>query len=162
MAVNRYYATFGVTCTFQTTVNNSVTSFIVNGPLTNWPTSYPFTVLCDWQGTAPEVATITQAATGTGPYTFANCLRGADDSTGQSHTATVGTIVPGFSARDFTEPQAHMAATVAHGTSGNVADAGVVAPIASPTFTGHPVGVTESAATNSTRSEEHTSELQSP
>src|ERR1035441_4950780 len=64
MAPNRYYTSYGVSTTFQTGVNNSATTFILNGPLTNWPTSYPFTVLCDWQsGTTPEVCTITQAST---------------------------------------------------------------------------------------------------
>src|ERR1017187_6660397 len=121
MAPNRYYTSYGVSTTFQTGVNNSVTTFILNGPLTNWPTSYPFTVLCDWQsGTTPEVCTITQAATGAGPYTFANVIRGVDGSSGQAHATTTGTCVPGFSARDFAEPQAHMAATAAHGIAGNV------------------------------------------
>ena len=152
MTVNRYYTSLGVATTFQTSVNNSVTSFILNGPLTNWPTSYPFTVLCDWQSaTVPEVCTITQAPTGAGPYTFANVIRGADGSSGQAHAATSGQIVPGFSARDFAEPQTHMAATVAHGTTGNVADASLVAPIASPTFTGVPAGPTATALANSTQ-----------
>src|ERR1019366_4248948 len=122
MAPNRYYTSYGVSTTFQTGVNASATTFILNGPLTNWPTSYPFTVLCDWQsGTTPEVCTITQAATGSGPYTFANVIRGVDGPAGVAHAVTTGTCVPGFSARDFTEPQAHMAASASvHGLAGTV------------------------------------------
>ena len=152
MTVNRYYTSLGVATTFQTSVNNSVTSFILNGPLTNWPTSYPFTVLCDWQSaTVPEVCTITQAPTGAGPYTFANVIRGVDGSSGQAHAATSGQIVPGFSARDFAEPQAHMAATVAHGTTGNVADASLVAALASPALSGTPTAPTAAALTSNTQ-----------
>src|ERR1022692_3797987 len=153
MAPNRYYTSYGVSTTFQTGVNNSATTFILNGPLTNWPTSYPFTVLCDWQsGTTPEVCTITQAATGAGPCTFANVIRGVDGTTGQAHATTTGTCVPGFSARDFAEPQAHMAATSGvHGVTGNVADASLVLPLTGgtpPTYRAVPTVQNFTAATS--------------
>lgn len=70
------------------------------GSITNLPAQYPFTLIIDWLQPGQEVVTVTQAATGSGPYTFANCVRGADGSAAPSHTANAQ-VVHGVSGRDF-------------------------------------------------------------
>ena len=90
--------------------------------ISGYPTSYPFTLLLDWGTTAQEVVTVTQAATGTGPYTYANCVRGDDGTTAPAHTAPTATVVHGVSARDFTDPQTHLGASSGvHGVAGALA-----------------------------------------
>lgn len=74
---------------------------------TSWPSQFPFTVLIDWGLGTFEVATITQAATGTGPFTYANCIRGADGSLAPAHSSGA-VIVPGTSARDFNDAAVHV------------------------------------------------------
>jgi hypothetical protein len=76
--------------------------------ITDWPTSYPFTILLDRGTTSAEVATITQAATGSGAYVFANTVRGDDGSLSTAHEAGTATVVHGVSARDFAQPQEHI------------------------------------------------------
>lgn len=71
---------------------------------TDWPDqinagNVPFTLLADWGNASFEVITVTQPATGTGPFTYANCVRGDDSTLAPSHNSGA-TVVPGFSARD--------------------------------------------------------------
>jgi hypothetical protein len=65
-----------------------------------YPTTFPFTLLLDWNTASAEVVTVTQAATGTGPYTFANSVRGDDGTAAVSH-GVGATVNHGVSARDF-------------------------------------------------------------
>jgi hypothetical protein len=64
------------------------------------PPYFPFTLLVDWNTPLAEAITITQPATGTGPYVYANCIRGDDGTAAVSH-GVGATVVHGVSARDF-------------------------------------------------------------
>lgn len=112
MAPNRYYSSAAQPGTLAASMTASQTTLqITASPASlGWPTSYPYTLLLDWGTSKNEVVTITQAATGTGPYTFANVTRGADGTTGVTHTAPQN-VYHGTSAQDDAEPQIHMGAT---------------------------------------------------
>jgi len=113
-APNRYYAN-ALPTTLSSAINNSTTTVVLTSLPGTWPTSYPFSLLIEWGTTNFEVIKVTQAPTGTGPYTFANCVRGDDGTTAISHLAS-SPAAHGFTQRDFTEPQSHIAATTqAHG-----------------------------------------------
>ena len=89
----------------QTTLAASLTSAGTSVELTSisgYPTQYPFTLLLQWGTSNQEVVTVTQAATGSGPYTFANCVRGEDGTTGVSHSSGAQ-VNHGVSARDFSQ-----------------------------------------------------------
>ena len=57
-------------------------------------------MLAEWNTANAEVITVTQAATGAGPYTYANCVRGDDGTSAPAHSMGVS-ITHGVSARDF-------------------------------------------------------------
>src|ERR1039458_4930285 len=87
--------------------------------ITNWPSSYPFTVLLDYGNASFEAISVTSAPTGAGPYTLP-CTRGFDGTTGQSH-AVNATAIFGTTQQDFAQPAAHMAATAnVHGVTGTL------------------------------------------
>lgn len=68
--------------------------------ITGMPTSYPFTLIAEWDTSNAEVITVTQAATGTGPYSFANSVRGSDGTSAPAHSSGAS-ITHGVSVRDF-------------------------------------------------------------
>jgi hypothetical protein len=110
MAQNRNYSSTALPTTFFAGCTSSATTIQVVST-TGLPTSYPFTMDAEWGTANAEVITITQAPTGSaGDYTFANCLRGQDGTTGVAHLAGAS-ICHGLSAQDLAEPQTHMQAT---------------------------------------------------
>jgi hypothetical protein len=68
--------------------------------ITGLPTRYPFTLILVPGNFDAEVITVTQAATGSGPYTFANSVRGDDGTTAGAHNAGV-VVQHGIAARDL-------------------------------------------------------------
>jgi len=68
--------------------------------IAGWPTQFPAAMLLEWGTVNQERVTLTQAATGSGPYTFANCIRGDDGTAAPAHTAGAQ-VNHGVSARDF-------------------------------------------------------------
>ena len=91
--------------------------------------------------------TVTQAATGaTGAFTYANCVRGDDGTAAPAHTVPEATVAHGVSARDYTEPQTHLAATTGvHGVTG------ALAGLSSPAFTSTPTAPTATPGTSTTQ-----------
>jgi len=149
LAPNRYYSSDATATTLAASLS-SVTpgssGTVEVTSISGYPVTYPFTLLLDWGTDLAEVATVTQAATGSGPYSYANCVRGDDGTQAPAHAAPAATVVHGVSARDFAEPQAHLgSASGVHGVSG------ALAGLASPAFTGTPTAPTASALTSSTQ-----------
>ena len=116
MAPNRYYSSSAQPTTLAASlspVSPGLTGQAVEvWSVTGMPVQYPFTLLLEWGTGSQEVVTVTQAATGTGPYTFANCTRGDDGTTAPAH-ALGAAVVHGVSARDFTDAQTALAAALA-------------------------------------------------
>ena len=139
MPANRYYTSNAVATTLAASlppVTPGTIGAIQVAAITGDPLSYPFTLLLDWGTASQEVVTVTQAATGTGPYTYANSVRGDDGTSAPAHTLGAS-VVHGVSARDFTDPQTHLgSASGVHGVTGPVAG------LASPAFTGTPTAPT--------------------
>ena len=109
----RQYSSVAVATTLSSTIVAGTTSITV-GSVTGWPTSYPYTIIIDPDVAGEEVCTVT-AAVGT----TLTVTRGVDGSTAAGHNS--GAVVKhGVSARDFSEPQVHIDATVAHGATGAV------------------------------------------
>lgn len=94
-----YYTSNAVQTTLAASLTSSATSVELTS-VTGWPTQFPCTLLLEWGTSNQEVVTLTQASTGSGPYTFANCVRGQDGTTGVSH-ASGAQANHGVSARDF-------------------------------------------------------------
>lgn len=108
---------------------------------TDWPTQFPFGLWIDYTNGSFELATITQASTGTGPYTYANCIRGDDGTLAPSHDPGAQ-VVPGLSARDFTEYARHV-----NGFPQGMAPSGITGAVAATryvggTASGHPTSGT--------------------
>ena len=99
MAGQMFYASGAVQTTLAASLSSSATSVELTS-ISGYPTQYPFTLLLEWGTSNQEVVTVTQAATGSGPYTFANCTRGQDGTTGVAH-ASGAQVNDGVSARDF-------------------------------------------------------------
>lgn len=120
MAQSRYFSNTALPTTFYASCTSSATTIQVVS-VTGLPASYPFTMDAEWGTANAEVITVTQAPTGSaGNYTFANCVRGVDGTTGVAH-ASGAAIAHGASAQDFTGPNAHIGATSGvHGIAGNV------------------------------------------
>ena len=68
--------------------------------IAGWPAQFPAPMLLEWGTASQERVTLTQAATGTGPYTFANCIRGDDGTAAPAHNSGAG-VWHGVTARDF-------------------------------------------------------------
>lgn len=81
-------------------VSPGSTGTVVISSISGLPTRFPFTLIAEWNTTNAEVITVTQAATGTGPFTFANCIRGDDNTSAPAHNSGVS-ITHGPSARDY-------------------------------------------------------------
>ena len=70
--------------------------------ITGWPTQFPAPMLLEWGTVNQERVTLTQAATGIGPYTFANCVRGDDGTAAPAH-ASGAAVYHGVTQRDFSQ-----------------------------------------------------------
>jgi hypothetical protein len=68
--------------------------------ISGWPTQFPAPMLLEWGTVNQERVTLTQAATGSGPYTFANCIRGDDGTAAPAHSAGAG-VWHGVTAVDY-------------------------------------------------------------
>ena len=99
MSGQLFYTSNAVQTTLATSLTSGGTSVELTA-ITGWPTQFPCTLLLEWGTSNQEVVTLTQASTGGGPYTFANCLRGQDGTTGVSHSSGAQAN-HGVSARDF-------------------------------------------------------------
>jgi hypothetical protein len=118
MAVNRFYSTTATITQITSAITNVATTMAVQST-TGWPTSYPFTLILD-MGTASEEAVDVTNVSGL----TVTMTRGVDGTTGVAH-ALGASVTHGVTARDFTEPQAHIAAsTGVHGLAGGVAVVG--------------------------------------
>lgn len=114
MAPNRYYSSNAVETTLTAGVSDSATTITV-ASATGYPGSFPFTVHVDLGTSSEEIMTVTNVS----GLNF-DVTRGVDGSSAVSH-GLGATVIHGVSARDFTEPQAHLAAsTGVHGVSGAV------------------------------------------
>lgn len=102
MAVYTGQQVFYTSDAVQTTLAAGITSgtSIELTSITGWPTQFPCKLLLEWGTSNQEVVWLTQASTGTGPYTFANCLRGQDGTTSVSHSSGAQAN-HGVSAGDF-------------------------------------------------------------
>lgn len=118
MTQNRYYSSSAQPTSLVSPLGS--TGNPVVGAVTGFPSSYPYTVLLDWETSSAEAISVLSAPTGSsGSYTLP-CTRGIDGTTGQSH-ATGAVVIHGVTAEDFNEPQVHMAASAAvHGLAGTV------------------------------------------
>ena len=94
-----FYTSNAVQTTLAASVTNSATGIELTS-ISGWPVQFPCTLLLEWGTANQEVVTLTQASTGAGPFTFANCLRGQDGTTGVSHSSGAQAN-HGVSARDF-------------------------------------------------------------
>lgn len=110
MAVNRYYSSTATATTLSSGINNSVTSMVV-ASVTGFPVSYPYTLILD-EGTASEEAMTVTAGSGT----TLTVTRGVDGTTGVTHSSGAS-VIHGVTARDYREPQEHIADATLHLTS---------------------------------------------
>jgi hypothetical protein len=166
MAPNRYVSSNAQPATLSSSMTSAQTTLAVtqNPSTLGWPASYPYTLLLDWGNSNPEVVTITQAATGTGPYTFSSVTRGQDGTTASAHTAPQS-VYHGTSGQDSGEPQYHAQASgpvtyppngktvPVHGIASGSAVVGTTdtqtlsnKTLASPTFTGATSGLIDTTA----------------
>lgn len=100
----RNYSNTTVETTLVNSIDSSVTSMEINdtGGL---PSSFPYSLVLDPEGSSTEVVTVTNLSGGTFTIT-----RGVDGTAAQSHDA--GTVViHGVTARDLSEPQQHIGAS---------------------------------------------------
>ena len=125
----RYYSSVAVPTTLTGTVTNSATTFALAASV-GFPSSYPFTLVVDQDTAYEEVVEVT-AALGGGSFTV---TRGVDGTTAQGHSAGAP-VRHAWSARDLDEPNAHIAATTAHGISGSVVGTSDVQVLTNKTLT---------------------------
>lgn len=114
MAPNRYYSSNAVETTLTAGISAGSTTISV-ASATGYPASVPFTVHLDLGTSSEEIVTVTNVS----GLNF-DVTRGVDGSSALTH-GIGATVIHGVSARDFTEPQAHMAASSGvHGLTGSV------------------------------------------
>lgn len=139
-AQNRYYSSTAVTTALTNDITDAQTLVAVNDT-TGFPASFPFTLVLDPGSALQEVTSCTGAS-----GLSLTLLRGQDGTSAVDHSAG-GVVEHDVSARDYNEPQAHIAATAdVHGVTGALVGATMTqtltnktltAPtIASPTVTG--------------------------
>jgi hypothetical protein len=107
MTQNRFYSSVSSPTTLAAAISSSSATTVVLNSISGNPGSYPWTLLIDWGLSTQEAVSITQAATGSGPYTFANVTRGIDGTTAQTH-ANGAVAVHGVTQEDYNEPQVHI------------------------------------------------------
>lgn len=118
MAPNRYYSSNAVETTLTAGISDSATTISV-ASATGYPASTPFTVHVDLGNSSEEIMTVTNVS----GLNF-DVTRGVDGSSALSH-GLGATVIHGVSARDFSEPQEHIAAsTSVHGITGSVVGTG--------------------------------------
>lgn len=114
MAQNRYYSSTAVGTTIVGAISNSATTIVV-ASVSGFPGSFPYTLILERDTALEEVITVTAAA-----GTTLTATRGVDSTAGVGHSSGAS-VEHGVSARDFNEPQAHMAASSGvHGATGSV------------------------------------------
>jgi len=99
--------------TLSTAVISTTATSIFLSDTSALPT-YPFTLVLDPDTTNEEIVTVTGAGGGTGELVV---TRAQDGTTGKTHSIVTGAVRHMITARDLQEPQDHIAATSAHGTT---------------------------------------------
>jgi hypothetical protein len=114
MPVNRYYSSTAIDTTLTGSINGSATSITV-ASVSGFPASYPYTLALDYDTASEELVNVTAAA-----GTTLTIVRGQDGTSGTAHDAGAP-VKHVASARDYREPQEHIAASSAiHGVTGSV------------------------------------------
>jgi hypothetical protein len=109
----RYYSSIAEDTTLTTAVNSTDTA-LVAAAIAGYPSSYPYTLVLDPDTPSEELVSVTNASGTTFTVT-----RAQDGTTGVSHA--IGAVVKhAVSGRDYSDAQTHIAATAAHGVSGDV------------------------------------------
>lgn len=110
----RYYSSTAQRTTLASPLSAGATTMIV-ASTSGFPGTRPYTLVIDPDGPSEEIVTVT-AASGT----TLTVVRGEDGTVATSHDLGA-TVWHGFTARDLSEPQAHIDADSAvHGVMGNV------------------------------------------
>lgn len=110
--VQRYYSNTAAEAVLASGITAAATTMVLD-TTSGWPVSYPFTVTIDYDSGNKEIVNVTNVAGST-----ATIERGQDGTTGVTHS-TGAKVRHDHSARDFSEPQVHMAASSGvHGRTG--------------------------------------------
>lgn len=134
MPVNRYYSSVAIDTTLTGAVNSSATSITV-ASVSGFPASYPYTLALDYDSSSEELVNVTAAAGLT-----LTIVRGQDGTTGVAHDAGAA-VKHVASARDFREPQEHIAASSAiHGVTGSVVGTSDTQTLSNKTLTTPTIG----------------------
>lgn len=105
----RYYSNTAIETTLSVAVSNSTATFQVEAT-TGFPVSYPYTLVVDENEDTEELVEVT-AAVGT----TLTVTRGVDNTSPSAHDPAA-TVKHAVSARDFQEPQEHIADDTGHYT----------------------------------------------
>jgi hypothetical protein len=98
-----YYSSDAVPTTLAASlgsVASGATGTVQVASITGNPVRFPFTLVAEANTVNAEVITVTQAATGTGPFTYSNSVRGDDGSGAPAHSSGAA-IAHGIAARDM-------------------------------------------------------------
>ncbi len=110
----RYFSSVASATTLTSGISSGATSIVV-GSVSGFPGSYPYTLILDPDTASEEVVSVTAGAS-----TTLTVARGVDGTAASAHDAAA-VVKHGVSARDFDEPNAHIAASAAvHGLAGTV------------------------------------------
>jgi hypothetical protein len=102
----RHYSSTAAATTLTASISDSDTSITV-AAVTGFPTSYPYTLIIDFDTTDEEIVEVTA-----GSSTTLTVTRGVDGTTGKSHSSGAG-VRHGVSARDFNDVNNYFDATAA-------------------------------------------------
>jgi hypothetical protein len=86
---------------FQAAVAADLGTTLQISAITGLPQRYPFKLLLEWGTPNQEIAIVTSAPSGNGPYTFTGVLRGQDGGGPQITHAAGAQVNHGVSAQDF-------------------------------------------------------------